>query len=427
MFVLRNGRCDLHKGMGLVPEVFGKLPSEWWNGTQSMAIGHVRYSTAGASNLINAQPFAVELDNWNLALAHNGTLSNGGLVRNQLKEQGAILQGSTDTEILLHLAARNHRMGQPPWDALKAALQLVEGAYSIVALCECGLIAARDTHGFRPLVMGRIGEATVFASETSALDMIGAEYVRDVQPGEFIRVDLDGTIHSSFIGQATRKAHCIFELIYFSRPDSLVFGEHVYTVRRRFGAKLAAEAPVDADVIMPVPDGGVYAALGYAEAAKIPFDMGIMRNHYVGRTFIRPSHEDRVSAVKIKLNPIREAIYGKRVCLIEDSIVRGNTSTERVKTLRECGAKEVHMRVSCPPHISPCYYGIDFPSKEELIANHYSIPEIAKLINADSLAYLSLEGMLSCVLNTAPKDYCHACFSRQYPVPPRLGCKREPC
>ncbi len=420
-----NGQCELHKGMGLVSDVFQKLPKEWWTGPQSMAIGHVRYSTAGSSSLVNAQPFMVELDTWHLSLAHNGNLSNGGVLRSHLKQTGAILQGNTDTEILLHLAARSHQMGSGPWDSLKSALKNVEGAFSIVALCEAGMIAARDPYGFRPLAMGKIGDAVVFASETSAFDMIGAVYERDVEPGEFIIARADGTIESSYFDFARRKAHCIFELIYFARPDSKVFGEHVYHVRKEFGRKLAEEAPVDVDVVMPVPDGGIYAALGYAEASGIPFDMGIMRNHYIGRTFIQPNQEARVSAVKVKLNPINEAIKGKKICLIEDSVVRGNTSRERVKTLLNCGAKEVHLRVSGPPHISPCYYGIDFPSKEELIANSYSIEEISKLIKVDSLAYLSLEGMLSCVKNTLPKDYCHACYSGEYPVKPAVICERK--
>ena len=426
IFLLRNGNCELHKGMGLVGDVFRKLPKEWWKTPQSMAIGHVRYSTAGSSTVVNAQPFAVELDKWYLALAHNGNLSNGGVLRETLKSNGAILQGNTDTEIILHLAARDHEMGKPPWAALRSALQQVEGAYSIVALCEDGMAAIRDPHGFRPLVMGKLGDATVFASESSAFDMIGADYQREVRPGEFILVKNDGTIETSLFQRSTCEARCIFELIYFSRPDSKIFGECVYRMRKRFGATLAQEAPVDADVVMPVPDGGIYAALGFSEASRIPFDLGIMRNHYVGRTFINPNQTDRVWAVRIKLNPIVEAIKGKRICLIEDSIVRGNTSRERVKTLRKYGAKEVHMRVSCPPHISPCYYGIDFPRKDELIANNYSLDEITQLIEADSLAYLSLDGMLACVKNSRSKNgYCHACFSGKYPVEPSSVCDRK--
>ena len=424
IFLLRNGKGELHKGMGLVGDVFRKLPKEWWKTPQSMAIGHVRYSTAGSSSLVNAQPFAVELDKWYLALAHNGNLSNGGELRRQLKANGSILQGNTDTEIILHLAARNHTVGQPPWDALKAALRQVEGAYSIVALCEDGLVAVRDPYGFRPLVMGKLGDSVVFASESSAFDMVGAKYEREVQPGEFILVKENGQVESCIFHLAPRKAQCIFELIYFSRPDSVVFGECVYSIRKRFGAKLAKEMPADVDIVMPVPDGGIYAALGYAEASGIPFDLGIMRNHYVGRTFINPNQANRVLAVQIKLNPIVEAIKGKRICLIEDSIVRGNTSRERVRALRNYGAKEIHMRVSCPPHISPCYYGIDFPKKEELIANNYSTDEISRLIGADSLAYLSLEGMLSCVESTRSTSYCHACFSCKYPIKSNTLCDR---
>jgi len=414
----RDGECSLHKGMGLVGDVFRKLPAEWWNNSGTMAVGHVRYSTAGDSNLINAQPFVVEFDHWDLGLAHNGNLSNAGLLRKQLKQNGAILQGTTDTELILHLAARQHGTGEPPWDSLQSALKQTEGAYSLIALCEDGMGVYRDPHGFRPLAMGRIGDGgIVFASETCAFDMVGAEYEREVEPGEFIVVHPDGSMESGYFDSARRKAHCIFEMVYFARPDSHVFADAVYDVRKRFGAKLAEESHVDADVVMPLPDGGIYAALGYAAASGIPFDLGIMRNHYVGRTFIRPSEDDRRTAVRIKLTPIAEAIAGKRVVLIEDSIVRGNTSRERVKTLRSCGAKEVHMRISCPPHISPCFYGIDFPSREELIANNYTITEIQDLIGVDSLAYLSLDGMLSCV-KSAP-DYCHACFSGKYPVNPK--------
>jgi amidophosphoribosyltransferase len=420
IFVLREGQCELQKDMGLVGDVFRRLPKEWWGNPQKMAIGHVRYSTAGSSTLDNAQPIAVEFDKWNLALAHNGNLSNGGVLRDQLKRNGAIFRGSSDTEVILHLAARRHNPGETPWRALCSALSDAEGAFSLVALCEDGLVACRDPNGFRPLVMGRSEEgAVVFSSETCAFDMTGTTYEREVLPGEFIHVGLDGRITSKFLPRAQRQAFCIFELIYFSRPDSVVFGECVYNVRKEFGRRLAREAPCDADVVMPIPDGGIYAALGYAEESGLPFDLGIMRNHYVGRTFIKPAAADRKAAVKIKLNPIRNAIEGKRVCLIEDSIVRGNTSRERVKTLRACGAKEVHIRISCPPHVSPCYYGIDFPSKEELIANNYTQEEISKLIDVDSLHYLTLEGMLDCVRTAAPEDFCHACFSADYPVAPR--------
>ncbi len=420
IFKCINGKCELHRGMGLVADVFPKLPREWRDSPGTMAIGHVRYSTAGKSVITNAQPFAVEFDKWNLAVAHNGTLSDAPRWRTHLKRTGAIFQGDFDTEIILHLAARRHRAGQPPWEAFEYALKNVEGAYSILALYEKGMAVARDPYGFRPLAMGRLGKAVVFSSETCAFDMIGAKYEREVEPGEIIFVTESGKIKSHCFSFSKRKAYCIFELVYFSRPDSMVFNESVYATRKRFGAVLADEHPVDADLIVPIPDSGMYAALGYSERSGIPFDLGIMRNHYVGRTFIRPSADDRKTAVNLKLNPIKEAIKGKRICLVEDSIVRGNTSRERVRTLRENGAKEVHMRISCPPHIQPCYYGIDFPSSDELIASRYSVDEIAKIIDADSLSYLSLDGMLSCVKQTCPKDYCHACFSGKYPVKPRL-------
>ena len=412
--------CELHKGMGLVADVFQRLGKDWWKAPHDMAIGHVRYSTAGDSSVANAQPFAVNFDNWYLALAHNGTLSNADLLRARLQASGALFQATTDTELILHLAARNHEQGTPPWEALRNALINCEGAYSLIALCEDGMAVARDPYGFRPLCVGKLGQSVLFASESCAFDLVGAEYVREVEPGEFILVQSDGKLQSTKFSFAPRQAHCIFELVYFARPDSLVFGEPVSAVRKRFGAQLARETPAAVDVVMPVPDGGLYAALGYAEEAKVPFDMGIMRNHYVGRTFIQPDPEDRRTAVKIKLNPIRHAIKGRRILLVDDSIVRGNTSRERIRLLRECGAKEVHMRISCPPHVGACYYGIDFPDPQALIANNLSLPEIAKLINVDSLAYLSLDGMLNSVIVNRPADYCTACFTRNYPVPPKF-------
>jgi len=419
IFLKRGDTCELHKGMGLVADVFDKLPKKWWKTDQTMAIGHVRYSTSGQSNIINAQPFAVEFDKWHLALGHNGTLSNGAYWRQQLKRSGAIFQGDLDTEIILHLAAQHHQEGDTPWKALEYALQNVEGAFSVVALCEDGLMVARDPNGFRPLALGKLQDETiVIASETCAFDMMGAKYERDIRPGEMLIITHDGKVESKQFAEPARISHCIFEHVYFSRPDSLVFEDCVYSIRKKFGAQLAKEYPVDADIVMPVPDSGTYAALGFAEASEIPFEMGIMRNHYIGRTFIKPSPEDRKAAVNLKLNPIRKAIEGKRVCLVEDSIVRGNTSRERVRTMRENGATEVHMRISCPPHISPCFYGIDFPSAEELVAYSHSIEEIAKMIDADSLAYLSLEGMLSCASHDN-SNYCHACFSGEYPIKPK--------
>ncbi|HCE46085.1 MAG TPA: amidophosphoribosyltransferase [Lentisphaeria bacterium] len=420
IMVLRQGKCELQKGMGLVADVFDRLPREWWKQPQQMAIGHVRYSTYGGSNVANAQPFVVEFDKWRLGLAHNGTLSDAAHWRNHLKRGGSLFQGDLDTEIILHIAAHHHKAGDLPWDALEYALKNIEGAYSIVGLCEDGMIAARDPFGFRPLCMGKLDDTVIFASETSALDIVGAKYVRDIEPGEIVHVSNDGNIRSKFFAFSKKRAHCIFELVYFSRPDSRVFTESVYEIRKNFGRQLAKECPVKADIVVPVPDSGMYAALGYSEASGIPFDLGIMRNHYVGRTFIKPSPEDRKTAVNMKLNPIREAIDGKSVCLVEDSIVRGNTSKERVRTLRENGAKEVHMRISCPPHIQPCYFGIDFPSADELIANNSTVAEIAKIIDADTLEYLSLDGMLSCVRKTKSADYCHACFSGDYPVKPKL-------
>ena len=421
IFLRRGSLCECRKGMGLVGEVFAKLPKEWWKTPeQTMAIGHVRYSTSGSSSVVNAQPFAVEFDKWHLAIAHNGTLSDGVHWRKQLKRCGSIFQGDLDTEVILHLAAQHHQAGDTPWKAMEWALKHVHGGFSLVGLCEDGMMVARDPHGIRPLALGRIPSgAVVTASETSAFDMVGAKYERDIAPGEMLVFRHDGTCETRILSAGTRHAHCIFEHVYFARPDSFVFGDSVFEVRKKFGARLAQEHPVEADIVIPVPDGGMYAALGYAQASGIPFEMGIMRNHYIGRTFIKPSADDRKASVNLKLNPIREAIRGKRICLVEDSIVRGNTSRERVRAMRENGASEVHMRISCPPHVCPCFYGIDFPSSEELIAHKYTTEEIAGLIGADSLAYLSLDGMLSCV-SQKPSSYCHACFSGKYPVKPKL-------
>jgi amidophosphoribosyltransferase len=421
IMVLNEGKCRLHKGMGLISEVFSNFPEDLGKrGQGTTAIGHVRYSTSGKSNLANAQPFMVEFDKWQLGLAHNGTISNAGPKRRTLKRDGAIFQGDLDTELILHIAARIHQPGEKPWAAIEKALLQVEGALSLLALCEDGMIVARDPMGFRPLSMGMVDDAYVFSSETCALDMIGAVFIRDVLPGEIIHISSSGEMSSHIFAESKRKAHCIFELIYFARPDSVMFGESVYQMRKKFGEKLAEEHPSEADIVVPVPDSGTYAAIGYSKESKIPFEFGIMRNHYIGRTFIKPSPEDRKTAVNIKLNPIREAIKNKSVCLVEDSIVRGNTSRERVKTLRKCECAKVDMRISCPPHTKPCFFGIDFPSAEELIANNHSVEEIRRMIDADSLCYLSLDGMLSCAEANKADDFCHACFSGQYPVEPQI-------
>ncbi len=419
IMTLRDGKCEIHKGMGLVSEVFARMPSEWWKNPQEMAIGHVRYSTHGKSSLVNAQPLMVEFDKWQLGVAHNGNLSDAIPQRRNLKSDGAIFQGDLDTELILHIAAKCHRSGESPWQAFENALTQVEGAYSLLALCEDGMVVARDPFGFRPLSMGRLHGAYIFSSETCAIDIVGGTYERDVAPGEMIPISRSGKLTSRIFAQAKKKAHCIFELIYFARPDSIIFGESVYRVRKRLGERLATEHPCNADIVVPVPDSGVYAALGYSSKSKIPFDMGIMRNHYVGRTFIKPSPEDRKTTVNIKLNPIKEAVAEKDICLVEDSIVRGNTSKERVKTLRKCNAGKVHMRISCPPHKNPCFFGIDFPSSDELIANKSTKNEIADIVGADSLEYLSIDGMLSCVENNKAYDFCHACFSSDYPVVPK--------
>ena len=391
-----NGeQLQLHKAMGLVSDIFtadalARLPG-------SLAIGHTRYSTAGDSALLNAQPIMVECNKGKIALAHNGNLTNAHEVHAQLEQQGSIFQTTSDTEVLVHLVARSRE--QTLVDAMADSLRRVEGAFSLVMLTPDRIFAARDPRGFRPLVMGRIsGEAAhrpdtiVFASETCAFDLIGATYEREVKPGELVIVGPEG-VHSRFYSAQQPQSSCIFEHVYFSRPDSIVFGKAVQQTRDAMGRQLAIESPVDADIVVPVPDSGVTAALGFSYQAGIPIQFGLIRNHYVGRTFIEPEQRVRDFGVKLKLNPVRHVLKDKRVVLIDDSIVRGTTSRKIVRLVREAGAKEVHFRVSCPPTISPCYYGVDTPSKNQLIAANKTVEEIREYIGADSLAYLSLEGL----------------------------------
>lgn len=412
-----SGEPKSHKGMGLVAEVFDEEIIKALSG--SAAIGHVRYSTTGSSLLKNAQPFLAQHSGGFLAIAHNGNLINAHDLKIKLEAKGSIFQSTMDSEIFVHLMARSKKPGY--MEKTVQALGQVKGAYSIILLTENSLIAARDPHGFRPLCLGEINGSYVIASETCALDLVQAHYLRDIQPGEVVLIDREG-LHCGQPFPKVKPAFCIFEYIYFARPDSNIFGENVYLIRKKLGARLAEESPADADFVMPIPDSGNYAALGFAEKLGLPFEMGIIRNHYVGRTFIQPSATIRDFGVKVKLNPVKDLLKGKRVVVIEDSIVRGTTSRTRIRNLREAGAKEVHMRVSCPPHRFPCYYGIDFPTKEELIACDHSIEEIRKFIGLDSLAYLSLEGMLKAM--PQPKDnFCLACFNGDYPVsvPPATG------
>ena len=400
-----------HKGMGLASEVFHEEILATLPGTS--AIGHVRYSTTGSSVISNAQPFLVHHADEYYALAHNGNLINAAKLRTELEERGSIFQSTMDSEVIVHLMAPHLKAGLEV--ALKEALARVEGAYSIVMLTRDRIVAIRDPRGFRPLSLGRLNGGWVVASETCAFDLVGAKYIRDVKPGEIIIIDETG-LHSLMPFAAERPAHCIFELIYFARPDSQIFGQNVYLCRKRLGRELARECRPDADFVMPFPDSGNYAALGYAEESKLPFEMGMIRNHYVGRTFIQPSQAMRDFGVRVKLNPVQPLIEGKRIVIVEDSIIRGTTSRNRVRRLRETGAKEVHMVVSCPPTRHPCPYGIDFSTQGELIASEKEETEIAAFIGLDSLHYLTLDGMVRAT-GMPRENYCLACYSGDYPLP----------
>lgn len=399
----------VHKGMGLVSDVFNESVISRLRG--SSAIGHVRYSTSGASHLRNAQPFVVGHKGGGLAIAHNGNLVNAHIIRAELEARGAIFQSTMDTEVIIHLAASSPRATLR--ERLVDALSQLRGSYSLVLLTESQMLAARDPFGFRPLVLGRKQEAFVIASESCALDLIEADLVREVEPGEILEIDSRGL--RGFKAFRSECHHCVFELIYFSRPDSVVFSRNVYEVRKEMGARLAEEHPVEADMVVPVPDSGVPAAIGYSQRSGIPFELGLVRNHYVGRTFIEPREQIRHFGVKIKLNPVREFLRGKRVILVDDSIVRGTTSRKIVTMVRQAGAKEVHVRISSPPTIGPCYYGIDTPTKEELIAAMRPVREVADFIGADSLGYLSVEGLREAVGEKAG-EFCMACFTDEYPV-----------
>jgi amidophosphoribosyltransferase len=402
-----------HKGMGLVSEVFREETLAKLTG--SLAIGHVRYSTTGSSVLSNAQPFLVHHGEEYYAIGHNGNLTNAHAVRRELEASGSIFQSTMDTEVIVHLLA--HHLQEGLENALARALSRVEGAYSLVMLTRNRVIAARDPRGFRPLCLGRLGKGWVVASETCAFDLVGAQYLRDIRPGEILVIDDNGP-HSIEPFPPVRQANCIFELIYFARPDSQVFGQNVYLCRKRLGRQMAREYRPDVDLVMPFPDSGNYAALGYAEESQIPFEMGMIRNHYVGRTFIQPTQTVRDFGVRVKLNPVRPLITGKRVLIVEDSIIRGTTSRNRVRNLRDNGAREVHMAVSCPPTRHPCPYGIDFSSKGELLAAEMEdTEEIARFIGLDSVHYLSLEGMVAATGMEA-NGFCLACYSGNYPVPP---------
>src|SRR5579862_5060139 len=408
----------VHKAMGLVADIFTEDVLSKIRGT--LAIGHTRYSTAGDSAQMNAQPILVQSSKGSIAVAHNGNLVNATDLRSKLERQGSIFQTNSDTEVIVHLIALSREHTLP--EAIADALRRVEGAFSLVVMSPDRIIAARDPRGFRPLAMGRIPALTgekkdtvVFASETCAFDLIGAVYERDVKPGELVIVGPEG-ISSRFYSPSPALSSCIFEHVYFSRPDSLVFGRSVDQSRDNMGRQLAREAPVDADVVVPVPDSGNTAAIGYAAESGIPFRLGLIRNHYIGRTFIEPQQAVRDFGVKLKLNAIRSLIEGRRVILIDDSLVRGTTSKKIVRMIRNAGAKEVHMRISCPPTISPCFYGVDTPSKKELIAANKTTEEIRDFIVADSLAYLSLEGLKKACADGVQTTYCSACYTGNYPT-----------
>ncbi len=408
-----------YKSMGLVHDVFKEETLERMPG--HLAIGHVRYSTTGSSLLINAQPFTVRHAGRTISLGHNGNLINAHGLRKRLEQEGSIFQASSDTEIIVHLIAKNLWLGFE--EAVVKALGMVKGAYSLTMMTEDMLIAARDPKGFRPMCLGSLNGGWVVASETCALDLIEAEYVRDVEPGEILFIDKNG-VKSVKPWPETRSAFCIFEYIYFARPDSNIYGHNVYAIRKRQGAELAKEYPVDVDVVMPFPDSGNYAALGYAEARSMPLDLGMIRNHYVGRTFIQPSQTMRDFGVRVKLNPVKALLKDKRVLVIEDSIIRGTTARTRIKAIKDCGVKEVHMVVSCPPHRFPCYYGIDFSSRGELIACDNSVEDIAKYIGLDSLGYLSLDGLISST-KVEKEWFCLACFDGDYPEGPIDGLSKH--
>ncbi len=400
----------VHKGMGLVADIFTESVLKRLPGQS--AIGHVRYSTTGASQLVNAQPFVVSGSVGRLAIAHNGNLTNALEIRQELESYGSIFQSTMDTEVIVHLMAISRE--KTLLNRLVTALSRVRGAYSLLLLTEDALIALRDPHGFRPLSLGKVDGATVVASESCAFDLIGATFEREIEPGEIVYVDREG-IRSLKPFPPTQQSPCVFEYIYFARPDSLIFGKNVYEIRKELGRQLAREHPKEADIVIPVPDSGMPAAIGYAQEAGIPLELGLIRNHYVGRTFIEPKQSIRHFGVKIKLNPVREILKGKRVVVIDDSIVRATTGRKIIKMIRSGGATSIHFLISSPPTRFPCFYGIDTPTKKELIANSHSMEEIRTYITCDTLGYLSMEGLRK-VVGGEGRSYCFACFDGVYPV-----------
>jgi len=406
-----TGSARVRKGLGLVADHFraedlNHLPGE-------VSIGHVRYSTAGGSRIQNAQPIVVRYAEGDLAIVHNGNLTNGNALRMQLVREGALFQTTSDSEVMVHLIARSRKATIE--SQISDALSHLEGAFSLLMTVGDTLYAAVDPYGFRPLVLGRLGEGHVVASETCALDIIDATYVRDIRPGEVLRIRGSEVTSLEHLTRAPRRSPCVFELVYFARPDSRLWGVSVDRARRAFGRRLAEEHPAEADCVFAVPDSANSAALGYAEQSGIPYELGLLRNHYVGRTFIKPSQADRDFGARMKYNPVREVVEGQRVIVVDDSLVRGTTSTSLVKFLRAAGAREVHFRVASPPVTHPCFYGIDMPSREELVGSAHSVEQIRERLGVDSLGYLSLEGMMEAVKESGP--YCDACFSGNYPAP----------
>lgn len=402
--------------MGTVSRVFRSGRGVMEKLSNPIAIGHVRYSTTGTSKVINSQPLLAEYSRGQVAVAHNGNLINASLLRDEYEAYGSIFKSTSDTEIIIHLLAKPTHISKP--DPLGHVLKHLQGAYSLLFLFDDRIEAARDPYGIRPLCIGRIPEgAYVIASETCAFDTIGAEFIREVEPGEIVTLNKQG-LHSRFFveQEIIKPSHCIFEHVYFAKQNSTIFGENVHEFRKKLGRQVAKEHPAKGDVVIPVPDSGTSAAIGYAEQSNIPFDMGLVRSHYVGRTFISPEQRQRELEVKLKLAIVKEVVSGKRIVVVDDSIVRGTTTRGKIRTLRQAGAKEIHMRVSCPPIRFPCFYGVDFPTKEELLANNRNLEEIKEFLEVDSIGYISLEGMLSCA--TLPADnYCTACWSGQYRIP----------
>lgn len=402
----------VQKGMGLVGDVFDPAMLSALKG--DIALGHVRYSTSGSSVLKNVQPLMVDYSRGTIAIAHNGNLTNSRQLRQQLEARGSIFQTTSDSEIILHIMA-GLKVSEEK-DAVLRTLQEIKGAYSLGLMTKDEIIGIRDPNGFRPLCLGKADGAYVLASESCALDLISATFIREIEPGEVVVINSSGVESFYPFGKSRRQSSCIFEHIYFARPDSFIFGANVHEVRKRLGARLAREHPVDADLVIPIPDCAISAAIGYAQESGLPFDMGVTRNHYIGRTFLQPRQAIRDFGVRVKLNPVKEVIRGKRLVVVEDSIVRGTTTVLRMASLREAGAKEIHLRISCPPHRFPCFYGIDFATRRELIGANKSVQEIARFLNIDSLGYLSKAGMLSC-LGEMKGKFCTACFDGEYPVP----------